>query len=61
MITDQPFPVDGRVVHILANDGADLAGVNALKDAVIAAGAAPHVIATAQGVDRRTARTPRSR
>jgi catalase len=49
MITDQPFPIDGRVVHILANDGADLAGVNALKDAVLAAGAAPHVVATHKG------------
>jgi catalase len=49
MITDETFPVDGRVVHILANDGADLAGVTALKDALLAAGAAPHVIATHKG------------
>ena len=27
------YPADGRVVHILANDGADLAGIRALRDA----------------------------
>jgi catalase len=49
MITEDEFPVDGRVIHILANDGADLAGISALKDAFVAAGAAPHVIATHKG------------
>jgi catalase len=49
MVTEESFPVDGRVVHILANDGADLAGIDALKDALVAVGAAPHVIATHKG------------
>jgi catalase len=49
MVTDEEFAVDGRVVHILANDGADLAGIDALKDALVAASAAPHVIATHKG------------
>jgi catalase len=49
MITEDEFPIDGRVIHILANDGADLAGVDALKEAFVAAGAAPHVIATHKG------------
>jgi catalase len=49
MITDEVFPVDGRVVHILANDGADLAGIDSLREAVVASGAAPHVIATHKG------------
>jgi catalase len=49
MVTDEAFPVDGRVVHILANDGADLAGIGRLREAFVAAGAAPHVIATHKG------------
>jgi catalase len=49
MVTDEVFPPDGRVVHILANDGADLAGIAALQDALLEAGAAPHVIATHKG------------
>jgi catalase len=49
MVTEDEFPVDGRVVHILATDGCDLAGVATLKEALLAAGAAPHVIATHKG------------
>jgi catalase len=49
MVTDETFPIDGRVVHILANDGADLAGIDRLREAIVAAGAAPHVIATHKG------------
>ena len=49
MVSDNLYPVDGRVVHILANDGADIAGIRALKDALMQAGATPHVIATHKG------------
>jgi catalase len=49
MITENKYPVDGRVVHILANDGCDLAGIRTLQAALIEAGAVPHVIATHKG------------
>jgi catalase len=49
MVTTESFPVDGRVVHILANDGCDLVGVRSIRAAVLAAGAVPHVIATHKG------------
>jgi catalase len=49
MVTDEVFPPDGRVVHILAADGADLAGIATLQDALLAAGAAPHVVAKHKG------------
>jgi catalase len=49
MITDNVFPVDGRVVQILANDGADLAGIRTVQAALLAAGATPHIIATHKG------------
>jgi catalase len=49
MVTEDVYPVDGRVVHILANDGCDLAGVRAVQKALLAAGAVPHVIATHKG------------
>jgi catalase len=49
MVTNNAYPVDGRVVQILANDGCDLAGIRALQSALIAAGAVPHVIATHKG------------
>ena len=49
MVTEQRFPVDGRVVHILATDGSDLAGIKALRDQILAAGAVPHVIAPHKG------------
>ena len=49
MVTDNVYPVDGRVVQILANDGCDLAGIRALQAALIAAGAVPHVVATHKG------------
>ena len=35
MVTEDTFPVDGRVVHILANDGADLAGIRTLRDSLL--------------------------
>src|SRR5690606_6161348 len=31
MNTDQTFPIDGRVVHILANDGCDVAGIRTVQ------------------------------
>lgn len=49
MVTENAYPVDGRVVHILANDGCDLTGIRALQQSLIAAGAVPHVIATHKG------------
>ena len=48
-LTGQRYPVDGRVVHILATDGSDLAGVKAIRDQIIAAGAVAHVIAPHKG------------
>ena len=52
MVTDETHPVDGRVVHVLADDGADLAGIRAVVTAVFAAGAAPQVIAPHKGTIR---------
>jgi catalase len=52
MVTDASFPADGRVVHILAHDGADLAGIAELQEALLAAGVTPHVIATHKGAIR---------
>ena len=49
MVTEDEHPPDGRVVHLLADDGADLAGIRAVKDAIFAAGAVVHVIATHKG------------
>ncbi len=49
MITDNKYPVDGRVVQILASDGCDLAGIRVLKAALLTAGAVPHVVATHKG------------
>ena len=49
MVTENAYPVDGRVVQILANDGCDLAGIRTVQEAVMAAGAVPHVIATHKG------------
>jgi len=49
MITEDVYPVDARVVHILANEGCDIAGVRALKNELLLAGATPHVIATHKG------------
>ena len=41
MITENTYPPDGRVVHILANDGADLAGIRTVRDALFAVGVTP--------------------
>src|SRR4051812_1804666 len=49
MVTEDAYPPDGRVVHLLASDGADLAGVATLRDALLAVGAAPHVIGPHKG------------
>jgi catalase len=49
MVTEDTFPADGRVVQILADDGADLAGIKVIRDAIVAAGAAAHVVATHKG------------
>jgi catalase len=49
MVTENTYPLDGRVVHILAADGADLAGIRAVRDALFAAGVTPHVVATHKG------------
>ncbi|MGD9702540.1 MAG: catalase [Acidimicrobiia bacterium] len=52
MVTANSYPIDGRVVQILANDGCDLAGIRTLQDALLAAGAVPHVVATHKGAIR---------
>jgi catalase len=49
MITQDTYPVDGRVVQILANDGCDLAGIRTLQASLMAAGATVHVVATHKG------------
>jgi catalase len=49
MITEDEAPPDGRVVHVLADDGADLAGIRTVRDAIVDAGAIAHVIATHKG------------
>ncbi|MEY2449450.1 MAG: catalase, partial [Acidimicrobiaceae bacterium] len=49
MVTEDNYPPDGRVVHILANDGADLAGIRTVRDALFAAGVTPHIVATHKG------------
>ena len=58
MVTNNAYPVDGRVVQILANDGCDLAGIRALQVALTAAGAVPHVIATHKGAITGPGRRP---
>ncbi|MCU1359840.1 MAG: catalase [Ilumatobacteraceae bacterium] len=49
MNTENVYPVDGRVVQILANDGCDLAGIRVLQEALLAVGVVPHVVATHKG------------
>jgi len=49
MVTGESFPVDGRVVQILANDGCDLAGIRLLQDTLFAAGVTTHVVAPHKG------------
>jgi len=49
MVTENSYPPDGRVVHILANDGADLNGVRALRDALFEVGVTVHVVAPHKG------------
>jgi catalase len=56
MITDNVYPVDGRVIQILANDGCDLVGIRTIQRAIVAAGAVPHVIAPHKGTIRRSGR-----
>jgi catalase len=49
MVRDEAYPVAGRVVQILATDGCDVAGIRALRDELVAAGVAVHVVATHKG------------
>ena len=49
MVTGERYPVDGRVVQILAADGCDLAGIRLLQEALLAAGTAVHVVAPHKG------------
>ncbi len=49
MVSDTAYPADARVVQILAADGCDLAGVRRLKDELVAAGLAVHVVAPHKG------------
>ena len=49
MNVDIAYPVDGRVVQVLAGDGADLAGIRSLRESLLGAGAVVHVVATHKG------------
>lgn len=49
MVTGELYPVDGRVVQVLANDGCDLGGIRVLHDALLAAGVTTHVVAPHKG------------
>ncbi|HEX4490519.1 MAG TPA: catalase [Acidimicrobiia bacterium] len=49
MVTEEPWPIDGRVVHVLAADGADLGGIDELREMLVAAGVAVQVVATHKG------------
>ena len=49
MVTENVYPPDGRVVHVLADDGADLAGIRTVRDPLQAVGVTVHVIATHKG------------
>jgi len=58
MVRDGGSPVDGRVVQILTSDGCDLAGVRKLRDGLLAAGVAVHVVAPHKGAITRGGRRP---
>ncbi len=49
MVRDEVFPPEGRVVQILAADGGDTSGVRTMRDALIEAGLAVHLIAPHKG------------
>jgi len=49
MVTANSYPVDGRVVQILATDGCDVSGIATLKEHLLELGAVPHVVATHKG------------
>ncbi len=49
MITEDLAPPDGRVVQVLADDGADLPGIRTVRDSILDAGATAHVVATHKG------------
>jgi catalase len=49
MISTQAYPVDGRVVQILAGHGADLAGIRSVRDTLMGGAAVPHVVAAHKG------------
>jgi catalase len=48
-VTGESYPIDGRIVGIVAGPDADLAGVTALREALEAAGAVAKVIAPVGG------------
>src|SRR5581483_754041 len=49
MVTDDAYPPDGRVVHILAGDGCDVAGIRTVQAALVEKWVTPHVVATHKG------------
>jgi len=49
MVTENVYPLHGRVVHVLADDGADLAGIRSLRDSLREVGITVHVVATHKG------------
>jgi catalase len=58
MVKDKLFPPDARVVQILATDRCDLASVRTLKDELVAAGLAVHVVAPHKGAILGAGRKP---
>jgi len=49
MVTAQAYPIDGRVVQIFVGEGTDVAGVQTVRDALLAAGAVPQIVAQHKG------------
>jgi catalase len=49
MVTENRYAADGRVVHVLATDGADLKGIRALRQSLLDAGVTCHVVAPHKG------------
>jgi catalase len=49
MVTDQTWPIDGRVVQLLVADGGDLAGARTMRDALTAEGLVVQVVAPHKG------------
>src|SRR5581483_246340 len=49
MVREEEYPTDGRVVQVLVADGGDAAGVQLLRDELLSAAVAVHVVAPHKG------------